>query len=111
MSFGIFIFEIPFGMITDKIGYKNSIIISHFSMLLARIILLFSFSFEFFVLESILEAVGFAFASGTIIGYEYEIIGEENFAVKSSVPVSYTHLDVYKRQLRNILSFLLIVLL
>ena len=62
LSFGIFIFEIPFGIITDKIGYKNSIIISHFSMLLARIILLFSFSFEFFVLESILEAVGFAFA-------------------------------------------------
>lgn len=90
LSFGIFIFEIPFGMITDKIGYKNSIIISHFSMLLARIILLFSFSFEFFVLESILEAVGFAFASGTIIGYEYEIIGEENFAVKSSILGNYS---------------------
>lgn len=90
LSFGIFIFEIPFGIITDKIGYKNSIIISHFSMLLARIILLFSFSFEFFVLESILEAVGFAFASGTIIGYEYEIIGEENFAVKSSVLGNYS---------------------
>lgn len=90
LSFGIFIFEIPFGMITDKIGYKNSIIISHFSMLLARIILLFSFSFEFFVLEAILEAVGFAFASGTIIGYEYEIIGEENFAVKSSVLGNYS---------------------
>lgn len=90
LSFGIFIFEIPFGIITDKIGYKNSIIISHFSMLLARIILLFSFSFEFFVLEAILEAVGFAFASGTIIGYEYEIIGEENFAVKSSVLGNYS---------------------
>lgn len=90
LSFGIFIFEIPFGMITDKIEYKNSIIISHFSMLLARIILLFSFSFEFFVLESILEAVGFAFASGTIIGYEYEIIGEENFAVESSILGNYS---------------------
>lgn len=90
LSFGIFIFEIPFEMITDKIGYKNSIIISHFSMLLARIILLFSFSFEFFVLESILEAVGFAFASGTIIGYEYEIIGEENFAVESSILGNYS---------------------
>ncbi|KXB66520.1 transporter, major facilitator family protein [Parvimonas sp. KA00067] len=90
LSFGIFIFEIPFGIITDKIGYKNSIIISHFSMLLARIILLFSFSFEFFVLESILEAVGFAFASGTIIGYEYEIIGEENFAVESSILGNYS---------------------
>lgn len=90
LSFGIFIFEIPFGMITDKIGYKNSIIISHFSMLLARIILLFSFSFEFFVLEAILEAVGFAFASGTIIGYEYEIIGEENFAVESSILGNYS---------------------
>lgn len=90
LSFCIFIFEIPFGMITDKIGYKNSIIISHFSMLLARIILLFSFSFEFFVLEAILEAVGFAFASGTIIGYEYEIIGEENFAVESSILGNYS---------------------
>ena len=90
LSFCIFIFEIPFGMITDKIGYKNSIIISHFSMLLARIILLFSFCFEFFVLESILEAVSMAFESGTISGYEYEIIGEENFAEKTSVLGNYS---------------------
>lgn len=90
LSFFIFIFEIPFGMITDKIGYKNSIIISHFSMLLARIILLFSFCFEFFVLESILEAVSMAFESGTMSGYEYEIIGEENFAEKTSVLGNYS---------------------
>ena len=90
LSFFIFIFEIPFGMITDKIGYKNSIVISHFSMLLARIILLFSFCFEFFVLESILEAVSIAFESGTISGYEYEIIGEENFAEKTSVLGNYS---------------------
>ena len=77
-------------MITDKIGYKNSIIISHFSMLLARIILLFSFCFEFFVLESILEAVSMAFESGTMSGYEYEIIGEENFAEKTSVLGNYS---------------------
>lgn len=42
------------------------------------------------MLESILEAVGFAFASGTIIGYEYEIIGEENFAVESSILGNYS---------------------
>jgi len=77
-------------MITDKIGYKNSIVISHFSMLLARIILLFSFCFEFFVLESILEAISMAFESGTISGYEYEIIGEENFAEKTSVLGNYS---------------------
>ncbi|WBB38859.1 MFS transporter [Parvimonas micra] len=90
LSFFIFIFEIPFGMITDKIGYKNSIVISHFSMLLARIILLFSFCFEFFVLESVLEAVSIALESGTISGYEYEIIGEENFAEKTSVLGNYS---------------------
>ena len=90
LSFCIFIFEIPFGMITDKIGYKNSIIISHFSMLLARIILLFSFCFGFFVLESILEAVSMAFESGTMSGYEYEIIGEENFVEKTSVLGNYS---------------------
>lgn len=77
-------------MITDKIGYKNSIIISHFSMLLARIILLFSFCFGFFVLESILEAVSMAFESGTMSGYEYEIIGEENFVEKTSVLGNYS---------------------
>ena len=59
-------------------------------MLLARIILLFSFCFEFFVLESILEAVSMAFESGTISGYEYEIIGEENFAEKTSVLGNYS---------------------
>ena len=59
-------------------------------MLLARIILLFSFCFEFFVLESILEAVSMAFESGTMSGYEYEIIGEENFAEKTSVLGNYS---------------------
>lgn len=42
------------------------------------------------MLESILEAISMAFESGTISGYEYEIIGEENFAEKTSVLGNYS---------------------
>ena len=42
------------------------------------------------MLESILEAVSMAFESGTMSGYEYEIIGEENFVEKTSVLGNYS---------------------
>lgn len=39
----IFIGEIPAGIITDKIGYKNTLVLSQLTLLFARIILLLRF--------------------------------------------------------------------
>lgn len=85
VSFSILFFEIPLGCLTDRIGYKYSMILSSFFILVARFFLLFANSFYVFAFESFLEGIYFAFISGTISSYLYVIFGEENFAKRSSI--------------------------
>lgn len=85
VSFSILFFEIPLGCLTDRIGYKYSMILSSFFILVARFFLLFANSFYVFAFESFLEGICFAFSSGTISSYFYVIFGEENFAKRSSI--------------------------
>lgn len=85
VSFSILFFEIPLGCLTDRIGYKYSMILSSFFILVARFFLLFANSFYVFAFESFLEGIYFAFSSGTISSYLYVIFGEENFAKRSSI--------------------------
>lgn len=85
LSFSILFFELPLGFLTDKIGYKHSMILSSFFILLARFFLLFANSFLIFIVEAILEGIHFAFSSGTISSYVYVVFGEEFYAKKSSV--------------------------
>lgn len=56
LSLTVFVGEIPTGFITDKIGYKKSIISAQITMLLSRITLLLAFAFHsiwLFVLEAV----------------------------------------------------------
>lgn len=85
VSFSILFFEILLGCLTDRIGYKYSMILSSFFILVARFFLLFANSFYVFAFESFLEGIYFAFSSGTISSYLYVIFGEENFAKRSSI--------------------------
>lgn len=85
VSFSILFFEIPLGCLTDRIGYKYSMILSSFFILVARFFLLFANSFYVFAFESFLEGICFAFSSGTISSYLYVVFGEENFAKRSSI--------------------------
>lgn len=85
VSFSILFFEIPLGCLTDRIGYKYSMILSSFFILVARFFLLFANSFYVFAFESFLEGIYFAFSSGTISSYLYVIFGKENFAKRSSI--------------------------
>lgn len=92
LSFSILFFEIPLGYLTDKIGYKHSMILSSIFILLARFFLLFSNSFFLFIIESILEGIHFAFSSGTISSYVYVVFVEEFYAKKSSVLQNFSNL-------------------
>ncbi len=83
LSIAIFIFEIPCGVITDKIGYKNSLIISQIVICIARAIFLIGGDFSVFVLQAVLEALCYAFSSGTFNAYIYDsdkINYEKNYA-------------------------------
>lgn len=87
LSLAIFLGEIPTGLITDKIGYKRSIVLSQTVMLLARIMLMLAFLYKsiwLFVMEAIIEGVGVCFSSGTCEAYIYSTYGEDMFSKKSA---------------------------
>lgn len=92
LSLAVFAGEIPTGFITDKIGYKKSIISAQITMLLSRIILLLAFVFHsiwLFVLEAIMEGIGGCLSSGTCEAYIYSTYGETAFAKKSAHSANY----------------------
>lgn len=60
----MFIFEVPWGYIGDRIGYKNTLIISFFLFFLSKIIFYNAHSFSMFLLESIIVAISISGISG-----------------------------------------------
>lgn len=92
LSLAIFVGEIPTGFITDKIGYKKSIVLAQITMLFARMLLLLAFVFHsmwLFVLEAVIEGIGGCLSSGTCEAYIYSTYGEEVFARKSAHSANY----------------------
>lgn len=73
------IMEIPCGFITDRIGYKKSIVVSALLLLIARAQFLYANNFFIFAVEAILEGISICFMSGTMNAYAYQLLGEENF--------------------------------
>lgn len=58
------IFEVPWGMIGDKIGYKNTLVISFGLFLLSKIVFYYSYSFFGFLMESVIAAIAISGISG-----------------------------------------------
>ena len=70
----IFLGEIPTGFITDKIGYRKSLILAQILLLTARSLLLGAFlshSVWLFVAEAVVEGIAACFTSGTGSAYLY----------------------------------------
>lgn len=88
LSIAIFVFEVPTGFLTDKIGYKNGILLAQILLLLARGIFLIADNFFVFAVEATIEAVSSCFMSGTSEAYLYEICkadkGEEDGFLEES---------------------------
>lgn len=63
--------EIPCGLITDRIRYKNTIILAMGLMTLARVQFIYADSYYIFVIEAILEGIAISFMSGTMNAYIY----------------------------------------
>lgn len=91
LSISIFIFEVPCGYITDKIGYRKTLILNSLFTFLARILLLFAGNFLFFCIEAICEGISIAFYLGTMSGYLYQL-SDKQFAHSLSVVDNYSHL-------------------
>lgn len=83
----IFLGEIPTGFITDKIGYRKSLILAQVLLLGARSLLLAAFvsrSPVLFVVEAVVEGIAACFTSGTGSAYLYDLYGENGYLVKTA---------------------------
>lgn len=83
----IFLGEIPTGFITDKIGYRKSLILAQVLLLGARSLLLAAFvsrSLALFVVEAVVEGIAACFTSGTGSAYLYDLYGENGYLVKTA---------------------------
>lgn len=83
----IFLGEIPTGFITDKIGYRKSLILAQVLLLGARSLLLAAFlsrSLALFVLEAVVEGIATCFTSGTGSAYLYDLYGENGYLAKTA---------------------------
>ena len=82
----IFLGEIPTGFITDKIGYRKSLILAQVLLLGARSLLLAAFvsrSLVLFVVEAVVEGIAACFTSGTGSAYLYALYGENGYLAKT----------------------------
>jgi len=67
-----FVFEVPTGMIADRIGYKYSLFLGVLMMTISVFMMVFLQSFFWFVFSEILFALGIAFKSGADAGLIYD---------------------------------------
>lgn len=61
--------EIPCGLITDRIRYKNTIVLAMGLMTQARLQFIYADSYYIFAIEAILEGIAISFMSGTMNTY------------------------------------------
>ena len=83
----IFLGEIPTGFITDKIGYRKSLILAQVLLFGARSLLLAAFvsrSLALFVAEAVVEGIAACFTSGTGSAYLYALYGENGYLAKTA---------------------------
>ena len=79
--------ELPTGYLTDRIGYRNSLILSQLLLLLARGLLLAAYllrSLPLFAAEAVVEGVSACLSSGTGSAYLYARCGEADYLSKTA---------------------------
>lgn len=79
--------EVPAGLITEKVGYQRTLVLSQIAVLAARTLLMLAFLFRCPVLllpETVLMGLGCCFASGTGEAYVYEVYGPELYLSKAA---------------------------
>lgn len=84
MATMVLLTEIPLGKLTDRIGYKSTLVLYQIALLISRTCLLLahvSCNYSLFILQAILEGTAASFSSGTQSGYIY-IMFQRNITLK-----------------------------
>ena len=73
LSVSIFFFEVPCGLLSDRLGYKNTLIAGSCFLFAARLLMFCSDRFWLFAVEAVAEGIASALFSGTFSAYLYEV--------------------------------------
>lgn len=79
--------ELPTGHLTDRMGYRRSLILAQLLLLAARGLLLVAFllrSLPLFVAEALVEGISACLSSGTASAYLYALYGESDYLPKAA---------------------------
>lgn len=79
--------ELPTGHLTDRMGYRRSLILAQLLLLTARGLLLAAFllrSLPLFVAEALVEGISACLSSGTASAYLYALYGESDYLPKAA---------------------------
>lgn len=79
--------ELPTGHLTDRMGYRRSLILAQLLLLAARGLLLAAFllrSLPLFVAEALVEGISACLSSGTASAYLYTLYGESDYLPKAA---------------------------
>ncbi len=71
-----FLFEIPSGYISDRIGHKNALVFSRIFFIFSTLCYVLANSIPWFFLGAIFLAIGFAFMSGTGSAFMHDTLKE-----------------------------------
>ena len=80
LSLAIFCFEIPCGALTDRIGYKKTLVLSQTLLCAVRLLFLLGGNFALFAVAAVLESLSACCASGTSEAYLYRACGPDDYA-------------------------------
>lgn len=73
-----FVFEIPSGYVSDKLGHKQAIVISRLLFVASTLFFLFADSTNYLILGSVFLSLGLAFLSGTGSAFMHETLSALN---------------------------------
>lgn len=95
VSVGATVFEVPSGFLSDRLGYKKTLVLSNFCVLTARILILTADRFSIFAAEALLEGTAIALNSGTVSGYIYSRGKEEEFLKNKALIGNYSNMGFF----------------
>ena len=77
LSVSIFFFEVPCGLLSDRLGYKNTLIAGSCFLFAARLLMFCSDRFWLFAVEAVAEGIASALAevTGCFLGSSYKHFG------------------------------------
>lgn len=98
----MFLFEVPTGVIADRVGRKRAINLALGLQVLGEVVFVFARSYGLFVLSAVIGGLGFAFASGCVEALVYDSLHERGRKAEMTEAMGYIEAA---QRLANLIAF------